>query len=254
MSSAQQARHRTTPRPRAARSVAALQGQAGERPDRRQAILLTAEKMFSERGYHGVSIRQIAEQAGVPLALVGYYFGTKPALFRAIFEHWSFTIEERLARLRESERAPWDEGKLERIIEAFVMPVIAMRASPEGEYYALLMTQGVSPPLEEVSQVICDFFDPMAQAFIGALHTTLAHEAPQITRASVAWCYQFALGALLHHIADARVEPLSQHSTRANDPSAAPLLVAFIVHGIRGAVARLHPPSPSSKPRTRRQA
>lgn len=246
MSIALQARNRPVQPPRAAR--------ASERPDRRLAILLTAEKMFSERGYHGVSIRQIAEQAGVPLALVGYYFGTKPALFRAIFERWSSTIEERLARLRETEREPWDGGKLERIIEAFVVPVIAMRASPEGEYYALLMTQGISPPIEEVSQVIGDFFDPMAQAFIQALHTTLAHETPAITRATVAWCYQFALGALLHHIADVRVEALSLHNTRANDPSAAPLLVAFIVQGIRGAVAQLHPFPPSSKPPKRRPA
>ncbi len=251
MSTALKARPHAPPRERIERA-AVPGGKGALRPDRRLAILLSAEKLFSERGYHGVSIRHIAEDAGVPLALVGYYFGTKPGLFRAIFERWSATIDERLARLREAERQPWDAGRLERIIEAFVMPVIAMRASPEGEYYALLMTQGVSPPIEEVSQVICDFFDPMAQAFIEALHSTLAHEAPTITRASVAWCYQFALGTLLHHIADTRVQTLSQHSTRANDASAAPLLVAFIVHGIRGTVARLHPPISPSKPRTRR--
>lgn len=239
---------------RRAEPVAAPADKALPRTDRRMAILLTAERMFSQRGYHGVSIRDIADQAGVPLALVGYYFGTKAGLFRAIFEHWSFSIGERLKQLRAAEHEPWDANKLERIIEAFVMPVIAMRVSPEGEYYALLITQGVSPPIDEVGQVISEYFNPMAHAFIDALHATLVHEQPQLTRASVAWCYQFALGALLHHIADNRVEPLSNHSNRANDPQAAPLLVAFIVNGIRGAVARLHPPTPSSKPRTRRQA
>ncbi len=66
------------------------------RPDRRYAILLAAEKLFAQRGYNGVSIRQIADEAGVPLALVGYYFGPKNELFRAIFEHWNSTIRERL--------------------------------------------------------------------------------------------------------------------------------------------------------------
>jgi AcrR family transcriptional regulator len=46
-----------------------------------------------------VSIRQIAEEAGVPLALMGYYFGQKRELFQAIFEHWNSTIRERLDAL-----------------------------------------------------------------------------------------------------------------------------------------------------------
>ena len=70
------------------------------RPDRKAAILLAAEKLFAQRGYHAVSIRQIAEEAGVPLALVAYYYGPKHELFYAIFEHWNDTIEERLAALR----------------------------------------------------------------------------------------------------------------------------------------------------------
>ena len=69
------------------------------RPDRRHSILLAAEKLFACHGYHAVTIRRIAEEAGVPLALVGYDHGPKHALFHAIFEHWSHTIEERLARL-----------------------------------------------------------------------------------------------------------------------------------------------------------
>lgn len=226
---------------------------ASERPDRRQAILLAAERLFSLRGYHGVSIRQIAEEAGVPLALVSYYFGPKQALFHAIFDSWSDTIESRMALLRAAEQEPWDEGKLQRIVQAFVAPVIQMRASPEGEYYALLMTQGLSTQQDEAATVLREFFDPMASAFIGVLHDTLAQEAPGITRGTVAWCYQFALGTLLHHIADVRVEKLSDGANHANDPQAAPLLVDFIVHGIRGAVRRIHPPSPGDKPRKRRQ-
>ena len=43
---------------------------AAERPDRREAILLAAERLFSQQGYHAVSLRQIAQAAEVPLALV----------------------------------------------------------------------------------------------------------------------------------------------------------------------------------------
>ncbi len=218
------------------------------KPDRKQAILLAAERLFAQRGYHAVSIRQIAQEAGVPLALVGYYYGQKHELFHAIFAHWADTIDLRLKGLREVERQPYDRQKLQRIVEAFVGPVIVLRASAEGEYYALLMTQGLSTQEGEADRVLRDFFDPMADAFISVLHDTLRQESPGITRATVAWCYQFALGALLHHISDLRVERLSNGTSQPNDPLAAPLLVDFIVHGIRGVVT----PAPSPRSRNRR--
>lgn len=230
-----------------------MSGMETRKPDRRQAILLAAEKLFSLRGYHGVSIRQIADEADVPLALVGYYFGQKHELFRAIFERWSHTIGTRLALLQAAENQPWDEHKLARIVQAFIDPVLDMRASAEGEYYALLITQ-LSINQHEADQVLRDFFDPMAEAFIAALQATLAHEVPAITRSTVAWCYQFALGALLHHILDTRVERLSLGVNLPNARDAGVLLTEFIVHGIRGVVARQHPQAPGRKKTTRRQA
>lgn len=202
------------------------------RPDRRMAILLAAEKLFAQRGYHAVSIRQIAEEAGVPLALVGYYYGPKQDLFHAIFAHWNRTIEERLSALRATSLDPADPQALPRIIHAFVDPVLRLRASPEGESYALLVARELAHAQEEADQVLRQFFDPLAHAFIDALHKTLPHAS----RAQVAWGYQFALGALMHHLSDHRVERLSRGENSPNDPAAAPLLVAFIVGGLRAAL------------------
>ena len=119
------------------------------RPDRRQAILLAAEKLFAQHGYHAVTIRQIAEEAGVPLALVGYYHGQKHELVHAIFEHWAPAIEARLAGLAAVNLDPDDARTLPRIIEAFTTPVLALRASPEGEYYALLVARELANTTEE---------------------------------------------------------------------------------------------------------
>ena len=85
----------TSRAPRAAslrRSPQRAAGAEGARPDRRHAILLAAEKLFAQHGYHAVTIRQIADEAEVPLALVGYYYGPKHELFHAIFEHWSLSL------------------------------------------------------------------------------------------------------------------------------------------------------------------
>jgi AcrR family transcriptional regulator len=216
------------------------------KPDRRQAILLAAEKLFATTGYHGVSIRDIAEEAGVPLALVRYYYGQKHELFHAIHEHWSVTIGERLAMLKDALAQPGD--KLLHLVEAFVAPVIRLRASPEGEYYALLMTRGLAMESPEEAPIIEEFYDPMAKAFIDGYHKVLSAEFDGVTRPLVCWCYQFALGALLHHIGDTRIERLSQRKNKAADPAAMPLLVAFIAEGIRGAVRSQRPaPQRSAK-------
>lgn len=213
------------------------------RTDRKGQILLAAERLFAQYGFHAVSIRQIAQEAQVPLALVGYHFGQKQALFHAIFEHWSGTIEERLEGLRTLQEQAHSRQKLQRIVEAFISPVIKLRSSPEGQSYAILITKGLSPQSDEADAVLRDFFDPMAQAFISAMHDTLTAENPQaqVTRGTAAWCYQFSLGALLHHLIDDRVARLSHGECIPSDPAAQSHLVQFIVHGIRGAVQSFHP-------------
>jgi AcrR family transcriptional regulator len=204
------------------------------RPDRKQAILLAAEKLFARHGYHVVTIRQIAEEAGVPLALVGYYYGQKHELFHAIFANWGHAIEARLAGLAAVNIDPGDARTLPRIIEAFTAPVLALRASAEGEYYALLVARELYHATEEADRVLRAYFDPLAEAYIDALHTALPHA----TRGQAAWGYQFALGALLHHLNDSRIERLSRGENTRADPAVAPMLVSFIVGGLRAALPR----------------
>lgn len=220
-------------KPVRSRATAVEGEQAGlTRPDRKADILLAAEKLFAQRGYHAVSIRQIAEEAGVPLALVGYHYGPKHELFYAIFSHWNTTIEERLKELRNVTRDPIDAQTLPRIVDAFIGPVLRLRASEEGEYYALLVARELFIGQKETDRVLRDYFDPLAHAFIDALQLCLPHAR----RGQVAWGYQFALGALLHHISDFRIERLSRGESSEGDPLAATMLANFIVGGLRAAL------------------
>ena len=58
--------------------------------------------------------------------------------------------------------------------------------------------------------------------------------------AQVAWAYQFAMGALLHHLIDHRVERLSRGANTSHDPQAASLLIDFMAAGI-AALLPIHP-------------
>jgi AcrR family transcriptional regulator len=69
------------------------------RPERgsatRELILATAERLFAEHGVHAVSNRQISEAAGQGnSAAVGYHFGTKADLVRAIARKHADEMEQ----------------------------------------------------------------------------------------------------------------------------------------------------------------
>lgn len=207
---------------------------AKARPDRRQNILDASQRLFARYGYHAVTIRQIAHQAKVPLALVGYYFGQKQELYDAIFAHWSSTVAQRSVDLRVALAQTGGE-RLQRIVSAMVVPIVRLRASAQGESYALFVTRGLTQQGIEDDRAIREYIDPVAAEYIVALHGALADEFPGFTHAQAAWGFQFALGALLHYLSDQRVERLSNGVNTAGDPAVEPQLVAFIMHGLRGA-------------------
>jgi AcrR family transcriptional regulator len=66
----------------------------------REAILVTAERLFAEHGVYAVSNRQISEAAGQGnTAAVGYHFGTKADLVRAIVRRRTLPVERLRARM-----------------------------------------------------------------------------------------------------------------------------------------------------------
>lgn len=66
----------------------------------RERILVTAERLFAEHGVYAVSNRQIGEAAGQGnTAVVGYHFGTKADLVRAIARQHTHQIERLRAKM-----------------------------------------------------------------------------------------------------------------------------------------------------------
>ena len=58
----------------------------GETGASREAILKAARALFAQRGFRGTTMRAVGKRAGVDMALVHYFFGTKAKLFSASVE------------------------------------------------------------------------------------------------------------------------------------------------------------------------
>jgi len=67
----------------------------------RSALLDAAARVFVERGYHGATVRQIAEAAGFTNPVLYYHFGGKEelygALIRGSFDHLKALVQEGVA-------------------------------------------------------------------------------------------------------------------------------------------------------------
>lgn len=55
----------------------------------KQAIFGAAKRLFAEFGYSGLSMRQLAQEAGISLSVTYHYYHDKDELLRQIFEHTS---------------------------------------------------------------------------------------------------------------------------------------------------------------------
>ncbi len=58
-----------------------------EYSEKQVQIMEAAETLFAEKGFNGTSVRDISEKAGVNLAMISYYFGSKDKLFEALFKY-----------------------------------------------------------------------------------------------------------------------------------------------------------------------
>ncbi|OQX89087.1 hypothetical protein B6D60_00210 [candidate division KSB1 bacterium 4484_87] len=54
--------------------------------DTKLQIFLTAARLFAEKGYNGVSMREISELSNVSKPTIYYYFGSKEGIFRELLE------------------------------------------------------------------------------------------------------------------------------------------------------------------------
>ena len=52
----------------------------------REAILDAAERLFAQQGYGATSLSQVGKMAGVSRATPGYFYGSKPELYRAVLD------------------------------------------------------------------------------------------------------------------------------------------------------------------------
>lgn len=74
----------------------------------RDDVLASARQLFTERGYHDVSVPEIAKAAGVTHGALYHHFTNKQGLFRAVFEQVEHELNDAVVTAALAEPTTWD--------------------------------------------------------------------------------------------------------------------------------------------------
>jgi AcrR family transcriptional regulator len=100
----------------------------------RTAILAAAERLYADRGFGDVTLRDIVAAADVNLAAVNYHFGSKDELIAELFVSRSLaTNRERLNELKAAEEAGGGRADIAAILRALVGPTLRGCLGPDRE-------------------------------------------------------------------------------------------------------------------------
>lgn len=120
-------------------------------PDqRREQILVAAERLFAERSYAEVSTTGIAREAGVARGLLNHYFGDKRALY--------LEVVRRAALLPTLEDVPLPTGSLTDRVDAAVHWFLGSITPERATYLTVRAAEGVGEDAE-VRAILDDAHD-----------------------------------------------------------------------------------------------
>lgn len=161
----------------------------------RNTILNVAEQRFAESGYDGTSVRDIQRAANANSGAVFYYFGTKQALFEAVFERLAKPlVAERLRRLADCRQETGRPEMLEQILSAYLTPALGDGFnSPESRWrFAQIRAQLLQAHHSFMTDLLERHFTATGEAFLNAL----AQALPQLSARELQWRYHIMVGAV----------------------------------------------------------
>ncbi|MEC5145492.1 TetR family transcriptional regulator [Chitinophaga sp. 212800010-3] len=97
-----------------------------EYSEKQLSILKVAERLFADQGFHGTSVRDIAQEADVNIAMISYYFGSKDKLLETIFKYRMEATRKFISELLENDTLePLD--KMNTLIDRFINKMMGER-------------------------------------------------------------------------------------------------------------------------------
>lgn len=167
----------------------------------RTRILDAAERLIAERGFHGVSLREITAAAGANTAAVHYYFQYKEDLLEAVVDRRAgIVVQERLKRMEALLAGP-GLPTLEALILAYVSPglTICFESQELRKHFGRLRARFSHETDPAMRAIMRRHFREPGRCFIAAIRKMVPH----LTEREIEWRFHFMVGTLIYLMAHA---------------------------------------------------
>lgn len=188
---------------------------AEQRAETTESILNEAEYLFSQNGFHGVTLKDVAARVGVHHTLLHYYFSDKKKLYdEVIARRAGVTSTLRMEALdaydRESGGKPTIEGALRAFLDTD-LDLYSQGGEGWKNYGALGALSSNTPYGAELMDL---YFDPVVLRLISLLKKAL----PDCPEEELFWGYHFVTGALMLTLGrTGRIDRLSGGLCKSDD-------------------------------------
>ncbi|WP_144632074.1 TetR/AcrR family transcriptional regulator [Bordetella genomosp. 13] len=209
-----------------------LEAAAGFGTSTPERILQAAERLFSERGVDGVSLREITAAAQVNSAAAHYHFGSKEEVLKELFAVRARPIaERRVELLGQLKRNRQGRPVLEDVLRAFLWPALDALNTPEGLAFTLLRARMAFEREEVRREVLANAFDASSRLAMDELAKAL----PKLPVTELRWRFHFLLGAMVYTMAvPGRLESITEGGIDTRDATTAlEQLVRYAAAGFR---------------------
>lgn len=197
-----------------------------------EQILDAAEYLFSEHGFHGVTLKDVAARVGVRPSLLHYYFDDKRGLFDAVFDRRAVvTRDRRLAALDAYEAACGGEPTVEGALHAYLDTDLDLYISGGEGWRNWGALGGQLSNTKFGAELLDEHFDPVVLRLLDLLKRAMPGVPPE----EVFWGYHFVTGSLLLTLSrTGRIDRLSEGLCRSDDFEAVKARMArFMAAGFR---------------------
>ena len=219
---------------------AAEQSEAGTR----ERILDAAERLFGERGFEVVSLRDITGLAEANVASVNYHFGSKEKLIDAVVERHAAPVNERRMMMLDAAEERHGEAPVpvREMLEAFLRPMIAHIL--DGRMSEDLFCKFMGRMMSERGYCLPKSVEPVFQQMSLRFAMAFLKSVPGLTEQEVLWRMHFSFGVLSNTLMHRdTLQQISQG--RAGDPGMEVLMdgvLDFTAAGfVSGAEGRAEP-------------
>ncbi|HLY61429.1 MAG TPA: CerR family C-terminal domain-containing protein [Terriglobia bacterium] len=192
-------------------------GAATEDQETRHRLLDAAARLFAERGFQNVTVRDICSQAGANVAAVNYYFRDKSGLYEEVIRKIIVFMQQMMARAHDAGPNKTAEERLRHYIRTYLQHILqggdtcwhgmlmAREMADPTPGLDMIFQQAIRPNSDRVRDLISEIMgrpasDQLVGMCVGSVQTQMISLANPIARRFIPSFTPEVIAAIAEHI------------------------------------------------------